>query len=78
LKIPIIDLHEDISLYFLIHGGGEPLGDLKADIDGRSVDIPKYIRGNVKLVLRRYFRLLKLSGPSQLDLRSYMACGPLL
>ncbi len=42
MKIPIIDLHEDISLYFLIHGGGEPLGDLKADIDGRGADIPKY------------------------------------
>jgi membrane dipeptidase len=78
LKIPIIDLHEDISLYFLIHGGGEPLGDLKADIDGRGADIPKYIRGNVKLVFAAIFPAVETFRPSQLDLRSYMACGPLL
>ncbi len=55
MKLPVIDLHEDVSAYFLYHGGGEPLGDFSADIAGRDVDIPKYIKGNVKLVFAAIF-----------------------
>ncbi|GAB6945534.1 dipeptidase [Vulcanisaeta sp. JCM 14467] len=50
MAIPIIDLHEDVSLYFILHGGGEPLSDFNVDIPNRDVDIPKYLRGGVKLV----------------------------
>jgi membrane dipeptidase len=76
LKIPIIDLHEDISLYFLIHGGGEPLGDLKADIDGRSVDIPKYIRGNVKLVFATIFPAVETFRPESIRLEKLYGMWP--
>jgi len=65
LKIPIIDLHEDISWYFLTHGGGEPLGDLKSDIDGRDADIPKYIRGNVKLIFAAIFPAVETFRPEE-------------
>ena len=50
MRIPVIDLHEDISTYYLLAGGGEPLADFRDDVAGRDADIPKYIRGNVKLV----------------------------
>jgi len=53
--LPVIDLHEDVSAYFLYHGGGEPLGDFKDDIPGRDVDIPKYFKGNVRLVFAAIF-----------------------
>ncbi len=52
---PIIDLHEDISYYFMSRGGGQPLGDYGEDIEGRQADIPKYRRGNVRLVLAAIF-----------------------
>jgi len=55
MKPPVIDLHEDVSAYFIYHGGGEPLGDFSKDIPGRDVDIPKYIQGNVKLVFAAIF-----------------------
>ncbi len=55
MVIPIIDLHEDISAYFMLHGGGNPLGDLSLDIPKREADIPKYVRGNVRLVFASVF-----------------------
>ncbi len=55
VRYPVIDLHEDISSYFLFHGGGQPLGDFSKDIDDRDADIPKYLRGNVKIVFAAMF-----------------------
>jgi len=55
LKYPVIDLHEDISVYFTLHGGGQPLGDFREDLRGREADIPKYLSGNVKLVFASIF-----------------------
>ncbi len=52
---PVIDLHEDISMYFISHGGGEPLGDFGLDLPGRTADIPKYLKGNVRLVFASIF-----------------------
>lgn len=52
---PSIDLHEDVSTYFLTHGGGEPLGDFNKDLPGRDADIPKYQRGNVRIVFAAIF-----------------------
>ncbi len=54
-KYPIIDLHEDISAYFLYHGGGYTLGDFGEDIAGRDADIPKYLKANVKCVFAAIF-----------------------
>lgn len=55
LTYPVIDLHEDVSLYFLIFGGGQPLADFNDDVVGRDADIPKYVRGNVRLVFSSIF-----------------------
>ncbi len=52
---PIIDLHEDVSTYFLTFGGGQPLADLGVDVVGRDADIPKYVRGNVRVVFSSIF-----------------------
>lgn len=53
--VPVVDLHEDISAYFLYHGGGSPLGDFSKDIEGREADLPKYRRGNVRVVFAAMF-----------------------
>jgi Zn-dependent dipeptidase, microsomal dipeptidase homolog len=49
---PLIDLHEDVSLYY-VHGGAglsfKP-GDFAVDMVGRHGDIPKYRRANVMMV----------------------------
>lgn len=49
---PVIDLHEDISLYYMLAGHGLRFGpaDFDADLPGRHGDIPKYRRANVRLV----------------------------
>ncbi|ADV65591.1 dipeptidase [Desulfurococcus mucosus] len=62
---PVIDMHEDVSAYFLYHGGGEPLGDLRSDIPGRDADIPKYFRGNVKLVFAAIFPGIETFRPEE-------------
>ncbi|MEM0365959.1 MAG: membrane dipeptidase [Acidilobaceae archaeon] len=59
----IIDLHEDISTYFMLHGGGYKLADFNIDIDNRDADIPKYIRGGVKLVFASIFTGLESFEP---------------
>ncbi|BAJ50537.1 microsomal peptidase [Candidatus Caldarchaeum subterraneum] len=49
---PLVDLHEDISLYYVHAGAGlkfKPMG-FDVDLSGRHGDIPKYRRANVKLV----------------------------
>jgi len=55
LAYPVIDLHEDVSLYFLLFGGGQPLADFSDDVIGRNADMPKYVRGNVRLVFSSIF-----------------------
>ncbi|MEM1873588.1 MAG: dipeptidase [Acidilobaceae archaeon] len=54
-KVPVVDLHEDISTYFMSHGGGRPLADLDEDVEGRDADLPKYRRGNVRVVFAAIF-----------------------
>lgn len=52
---PLIDLHEDISAYYLYHGGGLPLGDFNEDLPRREADLPKYRKGNVRVVFAAIF-----------------------
>ncbi len=52
---PIIDLHEDISYYFMSRGAGQPFADFDTDVEGRQGDIPKYRRGNVRIVFAAMF-----------------------
>lgn len=49
---PLIDLHEDISLYYHFQGHGFPfkLADFSVDLVKRHADIPKYQKANVRLV----------------------------
>jgi membrane dipeptidase len=47
---PAVDLHEDVSLYYIRTPRGLPLGDFGEDIPGRHGDIPKYARANVRVV----------------------------
>ena len=64
-RFPVFDLHEDLSNYFLYHGGGQPLGDLRRDIPGREADIPKYLRGGVRLVFASMFPGLETFNPEE-------------
>ncbi|MEM4488372.1 MAG: membrane dipeptidase [Desulfurococcaceae archaeon] len=52
---PVIDLHEDISGYYMMHGGGLPLGDFNEDILGRDADLPKYRKSNVRCIFASVF-----------------------
>ncbi|MEM3926982.1 MAG: dipeptidase [Desulfurococcaceae archaeon] len=65
LSIPSIDLHEDISAYYLYHGGGSPLGDFGEDIPGRDADIPKYRRAGVKVVFSAIFPGIESFSPEE-------------
>lgn len=64
-RFPVFDLHEDLSNYFVYHGGGQPLGDLRSDIPGREADIPKYLRGYVKLVFASMFPEVETFSPEE-------------
>lgn len=55
MMYPVIDLHEDVSTYFLTFGSGQTLADFGKDVDGRDADIPKYTRGNVRIVFASAF-----------------------
>ncbi|MCL5069170.1 MAG: membrane dipeptidase, partial [Thaumarchaeota archaeon] len=50
---PVIDLHEDISYYFVTGARGVTFGlaDFDIDLGGRHMDIPKFKRTNVRLVV---------------------------
>jgi len=62
---PTIDLHEDISIYFLTHGSGEILGDFNKDLSGRDADLPKYKRGNVRGVFAAIFPGVESFSPAE-------------
>jgi membrane dipeptidase len=62
---PVFDLHEDLSNYFLYHGGGQPLADLGRDVPGREADIPKYLRGGVRLVFASMFPGVETFSPEE-------------
>ncbi|MEM3229502.1 MAG: dipeptidase [Fervidicoccaceae archaeon] len=62
---PSIDLHEDVSAYFLYHGGGAPLGDFSEDIPGRDADIPKYRKAGVKIVFSAIFTGIESFSPEE-------------
>jgi membrane dipeptidase len=52
LNPPLIDLHEDISLYYFLGGYGLKfkVDDFGVDLPGRHGDIPKFRRANVKII----------------------------
>ncbi len=49
---PLVDLHEDISLYYVQGGAGLKFkpADFSLDMKGRHGDIPKYRRSNTRLI----------------------------
>ncbi|BDR92778.1 dipeptidase [Vulcanisaeta souniana] len=52
----VIDLHEDIA-YYLMNSGRleEEFQDFDADVPGRQSDIPKLVKGNIKVVFGAVF-----------------------
>lgn len=62
--IPVVDLHEDIAYHYVTGGDGvtRPLS-FDLDVEGRQADIPKYMRGGVKLVFSSIFPLMPTFNP---------------
>jgi membrane dipeptidase len=65
-NVPIIDLHQDISYYYITgaSGLGFPLDDFSRDVPGRHGDIPKFRQMNVRIVFSSIFCLLSTLSPS--------------
>src|SRR5712691_4507529 len=54
----IVDLHEDISDYFLSAGATSVTQPFDKDMKGRHVDIPKYRKAGVRLVFGSIFPMV--------------------
>jgi membrane dipeptidase len=54
----VVDLHEDIADYFMMSGPTADVRPFDEDVPGRHVDIPKYTRVGMTLVLGSIFPLL--------------------
>jgi len=54
----IVDLHEDISDYFLMAGATSVTQPFDKDMEGRHVDIPKYRKAGVRLVFGSIFPMV--------------------
>jgi membrane dipeptidase len=57
---PLIDLHEDLSMYYVVGPGeqGFRVADFRKDLEGRHGDIPKYKRANLRLLFASIFPML--------------------
>ncbi len=77
-EIPILfDLHEDVALYFYSgEGYGYDEDSLDNDLKSRQADLPKYRRGNVKLVFSSVFPLMRTLNPQVARLISQGYGGP--
>ncbi|MEM0297057.1 MAG: membrane dipeptidase [Zestosphaera sp.] len=62
---PTVDLHEDVSAHYLHHGGDSPLGDFGEDVAGRTADIPKYGKANVRVVFAAMFLCTESFSPEE-------------
>ena len=76
----VVDLHEDISLYYLTGGQGLSFGlaEFNVDLEGRHADIPKYEKANVKLVFGAIFPMMPTLHPRmpETDIKSYQTVVP--
>src|SRR5438445_3515294 len=59
----IVDLHEDISDYFLTAGAASVIQPFDEDMEGRHVDIPKYRQAGVRLVFGSIFPMVSGLNP---------------
>src|SRR5712692_4410453 len=59
----IVDLHEDISDYFLTAGATSVTQPFDKDVEGRHVDIPKYRKARVRLVFGSLFPMVSGLNP---------------
>ncbi len=66
---PLIDLHEDISLYYVTQGSGLRFGvaDFGVDMEGRHCDLPKYERSNTRLVFGAIAPLTPTISPERVE-----------
>ncbi len=61
MKLPrLIDLHQDISMYYVVGPGGQgfPVADFGKDVPKRHGDVPKFRRANVGIVFASIFSML--------------------
>jgi membrane dipeptidase len=80
---PVIDLHEDIAHYLIRRG----IEDFDIDVPGRQSDIPKLMRGNVRIVFGAVFpmqetynpiineRIMSMYGLQSKSIRTYVPSG---
>ncbi len=68
LSPPLIDLHEDISLYYFLGGYGLKFKPESFDVDlkGRHGDIPKFKRADVRIVFSSIAHIIPTQNPSRL------------
>lgn len=73
----VVDLHEDIGYYYLMGGAGE-VRPFNEDVEGRHVDLPKYRKAGMKLVLGSIFPLVGGVNPRRIEetKRLYGHWGP--
>lgn len=64
-NLPLIDLHEDISYYYTFGASGQgfPLTDFATDLPGRHGDIPKFKRGNSRIIFSSIFPMISGVNP---------------
>ncbi|MCG2886952.1 MAG: dipeptidase [Vulcanisaeta sp.] len=83
LNYPVIDLHEDIAHHLMRRG----IEDFDRDVPGRQSDIPKLMRGNVRIVFGAVFpmqetynpmineRVMSMYGLQSKSVRAYVPSG---
>ncbi len=60
----LVDLHEDVALYYYSGSGyGYDADSFERDLSSRQADLPKYKRANVKLVFSSVFPLMRTLNP---------------
>ncbi|MDA4130524.1 MAG: membrane dipeptidase [Thaumarchaeota archaeon] len=65
----LFDLHQDLALYFYSgEGYGYESDSFEKDLPNRQADLPKFRRGNVKLVVSSVFPLMRTLDPEIADL----------
>ncbi len=57
---PLIDLHEDVSTYYILGPGGQgfPITDFGLDTPKRHADVPKLKRGNARVIFASIFPMI--------------------
>src|SRR5439155_16919382 len=67
----MVDLHEDLALYYYSGGGyGYETDSFEMDLASRQADLPKYRKANVKLIVSSVYPLMRTLNPEVAKLLS--------